>query len=123
MSGEPVKDYRELTVRRFVDWLRRNAPYMQVPGRMVKSRRMESLLQAYFSMNQLEAGRPTAAAYIAKAKLKYEDEGRIEIDASAVVSQARRSEDCGTHGAYVMAWVYVHDTDAPRGARIKKEKK
>lgn len=123
MSGKPVQDYRELTIRRFVAWLSRTAANMRVPGRMTKACKLESLLQEYFSMDPLEAGRPTAAAYIAKAKLEYKDEGRIEIDDSAVVSQARRSEDCGTHGAYVMAWVYVHDTDAPRGAKIKKEKK
>lgn len=43
--------------------------------------------------------------YREQAKRTYEDEGTLEIDDEATVSQ------CGT-GAYVQAWVWVSDEDA-----------
>src|SRR5690606_31959311 len=46
-------------------------------------------------------------AYLAAAKTKYEEEGRIEIDDQAVVSLAGDET-----GAYVMAWVFVYNDDA-----------
>jgi hypothetical protein len=42
---------------------------------------------------------------VAAAKQLYDDEGRIEIDANAIVS---RGDD---NGAYVSAWVWVKDTE------------
>ena len=50
----------------------------------------------YFGKKQT----PEQQALVAKAAEEYEEEGTLEIDDNAVVSE---SED----GAYVMAWVWV----------------
>lgn len=44
-------------------------------------------------------------ALAAKAAEEYEEEGRIEIDENAIVSEEERDP---IDGAYVMAWVYVY---------------
>ena len=46
------------------------------------------------------------AAYRRYAKMEYENEGEIEVDNNALVSEG--DED----GAYVAAWVWVSKTDA-----------
>ena len=53
----------------------------------------------------------TDEQYRAKAKEKYEDEGTIEIDESALVSTG----DCG---AYVQAWVWVYDEKEKEDAEV-----
>ena len=50
------------------------------------------------------------AAYRQAAKRMFHDEGTLEVDENAVVSQAEGNED---EGAYVQAWVWVRDEDVP----------
>ena len=52
---------------------------------------------------------PTNKDYIKAAKNIYHDEGRIEIDDRARVSEPAPGGDAGR---YVQAWVWVSDTDA-----------
>jgi hypothetical protein len=48
--------------------------------------------------------RPTNEEYRAAAIQRYAEEGTVEIDENAKIS---RAED----GAYVQAWVWVHDDE------------
>ena len=48
---------------------------------------------------------------ISAARLLFEEEGRIEIDADAKISRADGNPE---FGAYVQAWVWVPDSDAAR---------
>lgn len=50
--------------------------------------------------------RPTNEQYLAAAKRIHVEEGTLEIDEPAIVSQSEGG------GAYVQAWVWVHDEDA-----------
>ena len=47
---------------------------------------------------------PAQNALAAKAAEEYEDEGTLEIDDNAIVSDSTESNE---DGAYVMAWVWV----------------
>lgn len=49
------------------------------------------------------------ARYVAAARVMFNDEGTLEVDDGAVVSQADGNPD---GGAYVQAWVWVSDDDA-----------
>ncbi len=60
---------------------------------------------------------PTRKQMVEAARRFYEKDGEIEIDENAEVSRSR-----GIYpGAYVQAWVWVHDRDArkmPKGKKI-----
>jgi hypothetical protein len=52
---------------------------------------------------------PTDRQMIEAAQRLYNDEGTTEVDDNAVVSRDPKNPDSG---AYVQAWVWVHDEDA-----------
>jgi hypothetical protein len=66
------------------------------------------------SAHELER-KPTPEEYRQAARAMYQDEGTLEIDDSALVSEG--DED----GAYVQAWVWVSksETEARRKGRIE----
>lgn len=115
MSGKQRSDYLAMAVRNFLQWLRQDKSRPRV------SRRVGEEYISYLA--KLEGGRPTAEAYVEAAQEKYGDEGRIEVDDIAVVSQApRRETGDGAKGAYVMAWVWVYDRDVKSKAAIASKR-
>ena len=50
----------------------------------------------------------TNEEFIKQARMKYQEEGRIEIDDNAIVSPS------ADNGAYVQAWVRVYDKSQER---------
>ena len=50
----------------------------------------------------------TRKQYVAAAHRLYQDDGSLEIDESATISEGVE------HGAYVQAWIWVRDSDIER---------
>ena len=56
------------------------------------------------------------------AREQYEEEGKLEVDEDATVSEVEDNED-GDNGAYVQAWVWVSFADTELDKENHGEKK